>query len=296
VVALAGFRLTGTYLLTISICLVYSGTEYTIRHLYSISHLMRGLKGIDTLSLVKYAGNTQLRKEMVMKTTKIVIVTIAVLTSLLIPIAGCGPMRTQTYDFTDFTGVEVGYAFQVEITRSDSYSISITAPENVFNVIQVSKAGETLKIGLTSPIPTRGVKASITMPDLRALKFSGATKGTITGFSSSNDFNLDLSGASNLEGDIQAGDAVVVLSGASKAKLEGSAKDINVNASGASGIDLSRFPVNNAQVLLSGASNGTVNLNGRLDADLSGALKLSYIGEPTMGDINTSGASTLSKK
>jgi len=134
------------------------------------------------------------------------------------------------------------------------------------------------------------------MPDLRALKFSGATKGTITGFSSSNDFNLDLSGASNLEGDIQAGDAVVVLSGASKAKLEGSAKDINVNASGASGIDLSRFPVNNAQVLLSGASNGTVNLNGRLDADLSGALKLSYIGEPTMGDINTSGASTLSKK
>ena len=54
--------------------------------------------------------------------------------------------------------------------------------------------------------------------------------------------------------------------------------------------------VNNADVRLSGATSGTVNLNGRLDADLSGASKLSYLGEPTMGNINTSGASTLSKK
>jgi hypothetical protein len=231
-----------------------------------------------------------------MKTTKIVVVTIVLVSLFLVPVVGCGSMRTQTYDYTDFTRVDVGYAFRVEITRSDSYSISITAPENVFNVIQVSKVGETLKIGLTAPVPMRGAKAEITMPDLRALNLSGATKGTITNFSSSNDLNLEMSGASSLEGDIQAGDTVVRLSGASKAKLEGSGKDINVNASGASSIDLSRFPVNNAQVLLSGASNGTVNLNGRLDADLSGASKLSYIGEPTMGNINTSGASTISKK
>ena len=224
------------------------------------------------------------------------IITLIAILSVLGLLVGCGPMRTQTYDYTDFACVDVGHAFSVKITRSDSYSISITAPENVFNVIQVSKVGETLKIGLTSPVPIRGAKAEITMPDLHALNFSGATKGTITGFSSSNDFDLKLSGASSLEGDIQAGDAMVMLSGASKAKLDGSANDIDINASGASGIDLSRFPVNNAQVLLSGASNGTVNLNGRLDADLSGASKLSYIGEPTMGDINTSGGSTLSKK
>jgi len=231
-----------------------------------------------------------------MRITKVVVITLALITFLLISVVGCGPMRTQTYDHTDFTRVDVGHAFRVEITRSDSYSISITAPENVFPVIQVSKVGEVLEIILTSPVPLKGAKATITMPELRDLNFSGATKGTITGFSSSHDLNLELSGASSLEGDIQAGDTVVRLSGASKAKLEGSAKDVNINASGASGIDLSRFPVNNAQVLLSGASNGTVNLNGRLDADLSGASKLSYIGEPTMGDINTSGASAISKK
>ena len=78
--------------------------------------------------------------------------------------------------------------------------------------------------------------------------------------------------------------------------MEGSANDIVVDASGANRVKLAAFPVSNADVSLGGASSGTVNLDGRLDADLSGASKLSYIGEPTMGTINTSGASTLSKK
>ena len=251
---------------------------------------------MDTLSLDKYAGNTQLKREIAMKIKGIVIVTIAVITSLLLPIAVCGPMRTQTYDYTDFNRVEVGYAFRVKITRSDTYSISITAPENVFSVVQVSKVGDTLKVGLAQPVPIMRAEAEITMPDLRALNLSGATKGTVTGFSSSNDVDLDLSGASGLAGDIQAGDAVVRLSGASKAELEGSAEDIDINVSGASSINLSRFQVTNARVILSGASNGIINLNGRLDADLSGASKLSYIGEPTMGDISASGTSTISKK
>jgi hypothetical protein len=68
------------------------------------------------------------------------------------------------------------------------------------------------------------------------------------------------------------------------------------DASGASRFNLDDFTVNNADVDFSGASSGTVNLDGRLDADLSGASRLWYIGEPNMGNIDTSGASTISKK
>ncbi len=211
-------------------------------------------------------------------------------------LVGCGPVRTQEFNFTDFTRVEVGYAFRVEIVQSDSYSVSITANENLFNFIQVSQEGETLKIGLTQPMPFRTLKAEITMPDLYELSLSGATRGTVKGFSSSHDFILGLSGASRLSGDITAGDAQFIASGVSTIQLQGSADDMTVNASSASRVELASFPVNNAQVILSGASRGTVNLGGRLDADLSGASKLSYIGEPTMGNIQTSGGSTLSKK
>ena len=78
--------------------------------------------------------------------------------------------------------------------------------------------------------------------------------------------------------------------------MQGSASDIVIEGSGASRVELADFPLNNADINLSGASTGTVNLKGRLDAELSGASKLRYIGEPTMGNINTSGGSTISSK
>jgi len=233
-------------------------------------------------------------------------------------ITGSGDLKTEEMDFSEFTRVEVGSAFEVEITQSDSYSVSITADDNLFNHIEVSKEGKILKIGLKPRITFGSVtlKAKITMPQLRGLDLSGATRGTVSGFSSTENVDLEVSGASSLElvdisvgdvksdisgaskvtGDITAGDADFDVSGASTVQLEGSASDIVVDASGASRVKLAAFPVNNADIKLSGASSGTVNLDGRLDADLSGASKLEYIGEPAMGDINTSGASTLSKK
>ncbi len=192
-------------------------------------------------------------------------------------LAGCGPVRTQTYNFTDFTRVEVGYAFHVEVVQSDSYSVSITANEDIFNNIQVSQEGETLKIHLTQSATFGTRKAEITMPDLRAINLSRAAKGTIKGFSSSGDFTLDLSGASSLDGDLTAG-------------------DVDFHVAGASHVKLADFSVRNADVTLRGASSGTVNLSGKLDADLSGASHLEYVGEPTLGTINTSGSSTLRKK
>jgi hypothetical protein len=212
-------------------------------------------------------------------------------------VPGSGNVSTQEFNFSDFTRVEAGSAFQVEIAQSDTFSVSITADDSLFNHIQVSKEGETLRIGLKRAIPSfRTLRAEITMPELYGLKLSGATRGTVQGFSSSHDFILDLSGASKVSGDITAGDADFNVSGASTVQLQGSASDLAIAASGASRAELDNFPVDNADVTLSGASRATVNLDGRLDADLSGASKLSYIGEPTMGDINTSGGSTLSKK
>jgi len=105
-----------------------------------------------------------------------------------------------------------------------------------------------------------------------------------------------VSGASRVTGDITAGDVEFDISGASTIQLEGSANDIIADVSGASRFNLDDFTVNNADVDFSGASSGTINLDGRLDADLSGASRLWYIGEPVMGIINVSGASTLSKK
>jgi len=211
---------------------------------------------------------------------------------------GSGNLETEEYAFTDFTEVEISSAFEFEIEQSGSYNISVTADDNVIDYVQVSQVGQTLKIGLRTvtwfgPVTLR---TSVTMPELRGLTVSGASRGDIYDFSSTEDVDITVSGASRVNGDITAGNVEFDISGASTIQLDGSADDMVASVSGASRLNLDDFTVNNADVNFSGASRGTVNLDGRLDADLSGASRLWYIGEPTMGDINTSGASTISKK
>ena len=210
-----------------------------------------------------------------------------------------GNLKTEEMIFSDFTAVEVGWAFELTVTQSSSYSVVISADEKIFDNIEVTQTGNTLIIGHKPGIEFTALirKAEITMPDLNKLILSGATRGTAEGFSNSNTFVLGLSGASSLEmTDINVGDAEIEVSGASTISAVGTANDLSSFVSGASRLDLSNFPVNNADVNVSGASRATINLEGILDYDVSGASTLEYIGNPTMGDTNTSGASTVIQK
>jgi hypothetical protein len=243
-----------------------------------------------------------------MKKTIIIVIAIvavvAVISTVLVlrgwpgGLIGSGNLETEAYAFTDFTKVEIGSAFEFEIKQSSSYSINVTADDNVMDYVQVSKDGQTLKIRLRRFLSLGPVtlRASVTMPQLSDLTVSGASRGTVSGFSSTEDLDITVSGASRVTGDIVAGNVEFGISGASTIQLEGSADDIDANVSGASHFNLDDFIVNNADINFSGASSGTVNLTGRLDANVSGASRLWYIGEPTSTDINTSGVSTVSKK
>lgn len=177
------------------------------------------------------------------------------------------------------------------------------------------------------------IEAQILMPYLDNLELSGASRAEISGFVSDHNLDMGISGASKVSGDITAGNVDIILSGASRISLDGNGKDTNIQASGASDVDMRNFMVHgdadidlsgasnlslegngenlklsamgasdanlegyttqNADIHLSGASNGEINLTAILNAELSGASKLRYYGNPTMGNIETSGASSI---
>ena len=233
-------------------------------------------------------------------------------------VRGSGKLTTESYDYSNFTHIDVSSAFRIDITRSGSYSVQVTVDDNLLEYVEISQEGETLEVSLKTvtllwPVT---MEVKITMPELRGLVISGATRCTISSFSSTKNLDVELSGASSLDlvdissgdvkfnvygaskvtGDIIADDTEFDIGGASTVQLEGSAGDMVVDADGASRANLAGFTVENANIKFSGASAGTVNVYGRLDADLSGASTLAYLGDPAMGVIKTSGASTLSWK
>jgi len=252
----------------------------------------------------KVKPETKVEKEVTVKRTIAAVLVAVLLTSGLLfgcggLVRGSGNLDTQEMEFSGFTRIEASHGFEVEITQSDSYSVIITADDNLFDDhITVSKAGDTLKIRLCSNYLYTSVtlRAKVIMPALYKLGLSGGSTASISGFSSSHDFSAQLSGGSWVNGDIAAADADFDLSGGSTVTLTGSADDLVVKGSGGSQLDLEAFSVDNADINLSGGGRATVNLDGTLDVNLSGGSKVLYIGEPTLGDIDLSGDSTVSKK
>jgi len=215
-------------------------------------------------------------------------------------ITGSGNVVTREEAFTGFDKVDVSHAFTVDISQGDSFRVVVRVDDNLVEHLEVVKQGDTLKIAM-EPDPLRNVRdatmeAEVTMPELTGLELSGASDGAITGFKSSQPLDVKLSGAGSLRGDIEAGDARFDLSGASSMTLSGSAKDVTIDASGGSVANLADFPVADAAVEASGASAVTVNPSGRLDVGASGASHVYYVGNPTMGKIDTSGASSVERK
>ncbi len=214
-------------------------------------------------------------------------------------VRGSGNVVTKEMPFADFTAVEAHNAFDVEIVQSDSFGVSVRVDDNVFDLLDVSKEGNTLRLGLKQGVSLGGdvtLEASITMPELAGLELSGASRASVSGFRSSGDLTIRLSGASSVDGEVEAGNTDINTSGASKAVLEGSGTGLTIEGSGASSLDLAGFTVDTAAVTLSGASDATLNAQERIDpVDVSGASRLRYLNDPSLGNVRSSGASTVEK-
>jgi len=61
-------------------------------------------------------------------------------------------------------------------------------------------------------------------------------------------------------------------------------------------LNLSDFIVTNANVELSGSSNATINTKSKLDYNASGASRLDYLGNPSIGKNQTSGGSAATRQ
>ncbi len=190
-----------------------------------------------------------------------------------------GPLITKDYDLANFTAVNAGSAFQVEITQSDKYSVSVTVNESLVERLDVGVSGNTLHISLEPGYGITGaatMRAKVTLPELTSLDLSGASHTTLAGFNSDKKLKVEVSGASNLRGDLTCGDAQFNVSGASKVQLDGGAQELNVEASGASNVDLSNFASKNTVVNATGASKVNVDPSGTLTVDASGASTVRY--------------------
>ena len=208
-------------------------------------------------------------------------------------VTGSGTLVTRDFAVSDFSEVEVGNAFKVDITRGDSFTVMVTADDNVIDMVDVTKSGQTLRIGLKSGSYNHATyRGSVGMPDLRRLQMADASVGTLTGFTPRR-LDLGLSGASQVTGRLEGGQINMAAREASTVTLGGSADDVALTASGASRANLGDLSAGTTRASLREASTATVNVKDKLDADLRSASNLYYIGNPSLGSVSAVEESSL---
>jgi hypothetical protein len=211
---------------------------------------------------------------------------------------GSGDLITVEKEYSGFDKVKVGYGCKLTLRQSDRYSVIVRVDDNLADRLKIELDGSTLLIGMKSGYSYRRLtlEADITMPDIQSLRMSGGSDGTIEGFNSERSLSVDLSGGSELVGEVGAGDFELSISGGSELELHGSADDLSIKGSGGSGFDLSGMNAEDATVSLSGGSTATINVNGSISGSLSGGSVVHYLGDPSLGSLKKSGGSAVVRK
>lgn len=192
-------------------------------------------------------------------------------------IKGSGVAVSEAREADDFTGVDVGGVFQVEITAGKEFSVLVDADDNLLQYIKTEVNGDVLQIETTERInSTTPIRVRISAPDIESIGASGASKVSLAGVKNSN-LRVDTSGAS-------------------KVKIEGETAEVTIEASGASNVDAEALKAKNAEVDTCGASSVNLFITERLVSEASGASRISYSGNPASVEKRTSGAGRVHQK
>ena len=209
-------------------------------------------------------------------------------------ITGSGTVTTKPVTGS-FSKIEVGDAFDVNVTVGDADQAIVRVDDNLVDHLDVGVTGETLHLSLKPRTSVRSatLHADVTVRSLSDIEVSGAGQVHLSGVVTGQRLNLTMSGAGGLDGTIRVGDANVELSGASRAKLAGSAGHLVVKESGASDLEADQLQAEDLTVNLSGASTATASVTNTVSAELSGASSLRYRGSPTFTQREVSGGSSI---
>jgi hypothetical protein len=201
-----------------------------------------------------------------------------------------------------FCGLQISNAFQVTIIQGDTEAVVVSASdkEDVQDIITEVKDG-ILRINIKSKnswFPrSRKLRAYVSVKCLRSIRAGGASNIRVEGDLKVPELTIGLSGASDMKGRIFVnGNLKIELSGASDLDLTGTAAHTVIDASGASDMDGYAFSTQTCEAEGSGASSIQLTVDREVNARLSGASSMRYKGDAVIKNINTSGASKISRK
>ncbi|MBK7649804.1 MAG: DUF2807 domain-containing protein [Flammeovirgaceae bacterium] len=187
----------------------------------------------------------------------------------------------QNYSQVDFDRIEAEDALILTINYGENFSVEAEGDRRNLDDLRVIKNGNSLELHFNQSKKRQyETSVTITMPTLNGVSLSGASNARIAGFANSNRLDFSLSGASLAQVTMNVNEIHFSLSGASQLRLQGQGQLLDGNISGASILTAFDFVTKQTNLVVSGASNGKLNVSDELKASVSGASVVLYRGTP----------------
>lgn len=213
-----------------------------------------------------------------------------------------------------FNRLKIYGAVDVVITQGTKESVKVEADEKGKSILVIDNKNKTLEIYTNNKksIKDFRIKVFVTVADLEKLDLSGATNVSSAGELKSDNLDMDVSGASNVNLSLAVTDLNITISGASEVDLKLNASKINADIHGASDVVLSgtastldltcggacdlkaeKLKARSGKITCTGASSSKVHFSESLDIDATGASDLRYNGNPKIGTKSVTGAAKV---
>jgi predicted ester cyclase len=201
----------------------------------------------------------------------------------------------ESREVANFQEVELQGIGTLLITQGDTESLTIDAPPPVLRRIETTVHNGRLTIQPSRPIKThQDITYYLTLKQLVALDIFGAGRAESAQINGSQ-LHIGLSGASSCAIDALTVEALdVSMNGNGSCTLAGTVSSQTVDLSGASRYDAAKLESHVAVVTVGGASQATVRVSETLEAHVSGAGQVNYIGDPAVSQ-QVSGTGRVTK-
>lgn len=209
-------------------------------------------------------------------------------------ITGSGPIQTETRSVSDFKSIDLEISGDVEVTVGESYSVEVSAHQNLLPVIKTTvENGKLLIFADQNIYNSSDIKVKVTAPAFDGFSVSGSGTIRVVNALQGDKMDMRVGGAGDivcLQGNFNQLNTSI--GGSGTIELGGNATTMQSDISGSGDVKAKGLTAQNLEVSISGSGTVTADVETSLKISISGSGDVFYSGSPTV-ESSVSGSGTV---
>lgn len=215
-------------------------------------------------------------------------------------ITGSGVRVSESRDVNNFQSISSSGNFDVTITPSNVYSVTVSADDNVLKYVLVRKDGDRLVIRFRDNVRlqnTLPIRVEVSMPDLRNVSLSGSGFIKSNGsFTSDEKMKISSSGSGDIDLDLSAPTIESNIAGSGSITLKGKCRSADISIAGSGNYEAEKLLSEQTEISVAGSGDAHVFASITLDASIAGSGDITYTGGATDVKKKVAGSGSISPR